>query len=112
VVGARRTEQGTNRIFRVPAKWFVRRLAATSLTLTSPTSTPYARIPSRRDAPCTNSRPGLVRDDADNVVLSNGYQVTYTPIDYSPCRRQNSTGGATPSATSCRSRACRCRTIR
>ena len=28
VVGARRTEEGTNRFFRVPAKWFIRKLAS------------------------------------------------------------------------------------
>src|SRR5205823_4308143 len=28
VVGARTSEQGTNKAFRVPAKWFIRRLAA------------------------------------------------------------------------------------
>ena len=28
MVGARRTEEGTKRIFRVPAKWFIRKLAS------------------------------------------------------------------------------------
>jgi polyisoprenyl-phosphate glycosyltransferase len=87
VVGARRTEEGTKRIFRVPAKWFIRRLAG-YLTDT--------------DIPDLNS--GLRafrRDVAMQYVhhlpagfscvttltmsfLSNGYQVRYTPIDYFP----------------------------
>ncbi len=87
VVGARRTEQGTKRIVRVPAKWFIRRLAG-YLTDT--------------DIPDLNS--GLRafrRDVAMQYVhhlpagfscvttltmsfLSNGYQVKYVPIDYFP----------------------------
>ena len=87
VVGARRTEEGTKRIFRVPAKWFIRRLAS-YLTNT--------------DIPDLNS--GLRafrRDVAMQYVhhlpsgfscvttltmsfLANGYQVKYVPIDYFP----------------------------
>ena len=87
VVGARRTEEGTKRFFRVPAKWFIRRLAS-YLTDT--------------DIPDLNS--GLRafrRDVAMQYVhhlptgfscvttltmsfLSNGYTVKYVPIDYFP----------------------------
>jgi len=87
VVGARRTEEGTKRFFRVPAKWFIRRLAS-YLTNT--------------DIPDLNS--GLRafrRDVAMQYVhhlpagfscvttltmsfLANGYQVKYVPIDYFP----------------------------
>ena len=87
VVGARTTEQGTKRFFRVPAKWFIRRLAS-YLTNT--------------DIPDLNS--GLRafrRDVAMQYVhhlpsgfscvttltmsfLSNGYQVKYVPIEYFP----------------------------
>jgi glycosyltransferase involved in cell wall biosynthesis len=87
VVGARRTEEGTKRMIRVPAKWFIRRLAS-YLTDT--------------DIPDLNS--GLRafrRDVAMQYVhhlpagfscvttltmsfLSNGYHVKYVPIDYFP----------------------------
>ncbi len=87
VVGARRSEEGTKRFLRVPAKWFIRRLAG-YLTDT--------------DIPDLNS--GLRafrRDVAMQYVhhlpagfscvttltmsfLSNGYQVKYVPIDYFP----------------------------
>lgn len=87
VVGARRTEEGTLRAFRVPAKWFIRKLAC------------YL---SGTDIPDLNS--GLRafrRDVAMQYVhhlpkgfscvttltmsfLSNGYSVKYVPIDYFP----------------------------
>jgi glycosyltransferase involved in cell wall biosynthesis len=87
IVGARRTEEGTKRFVRVPAKWFIRKLAS-YLTDT--------------DIPDLNS--GLRafrRDVAMQYVhhlpagfscvttltmsfLSNGYTIKYVPIDYSP----------------------------
>jgi glycosyltransferase involved in cell wall biosynthesis len=87
IVGARRTEEGTKRFLRVPAKWFIRKLAS-YLTDT--------------DIPDLNS--GLRafrRDVAMQYVhhlpsgfscvttltmsfLSNGYSIKYVPIDYSP----------------------------
>ena len=87
IVGARRTEEGTQRFLRVPAKWFIRKLAS-YLTDT--------------DIPDLNS--GLRafrRDVAMQYVhhlpagfscvttltmsfLSNGYSIKYVPIDYSP----------------------------
>jgi glycosyltransferase involved in cell wall biosynthesis len=87
IVGARRTEEGTKRFVRVPAKWFIRKLAS-YLTDT--------------DIPDLNS--GLRafrRDVAMQYVhhlpagfscvttltmsfLSNGYSIKYVPIDYFP----------------------------
>ena len=87
VVGARTSEQGTLRAFRVPAKWFIRKLAS-YLTST--------------DIPDLNS--GLRafrRDVAMQYVhhlpkgfscvttltlsfLANGYSIKYVPIDYFP----------------------------
>lgn len=87
VVGARRTEQGTHKAFRVPAKWFVRRLAC-YLTAT--------------DIPDLNSGLRAFRRDVGMQYvhqlpagfscvttltmsfLSNGYSVKYVPIDYFP----------------------------
>jgi glycosyltransferase involved in cell wall biosynthesis len=40
IVGARRTEEGTYKFLRVPAKWVIRKIARGSPTRTSPTSTP------------------------------------------------------------------------
>jgi polyisoprenyl-phosphate glycosyltransferase len=87
VVGARRTEEGTNRLFRVPAKWFVRKLAS-YLTET--------------DIPDLNSGLRAFRRDVGMQYvhqlpagfscvttltmsfLANGYSVKYVPIDYRP----------------------------
>jgi hypothetical protein len=87
VVGARRTEQGTQRFFRVPAKWFVRKLAS-YLTET--------------DIPDLNSGLRAFRravgmqylhqlpagfscvTTLTMSFLANGYSVKYVPIDYRP----------------------------
>jgi glycosyltransferase involved in cell wall biosynthesis len=87
VVGARRTEQGTQRFFRVPAKWFVRKLAS-YLTET--------------DIPDLNSGLRAFRravgmqyihqlpagfscvTTLTMSFLANGYSVKYVPIDYQP----------------------------
>jgi glycosyltransferase involved in cell wall biosynthesis len=87
VVGARRTEAGTQRVFRVPAKWFIRRLAS-YLTET--------------DIPDLNSGLRAFRRDVGvqyvhqlpagfscvttltMSFLANGYSVKYVPIDYRP----------------------------
>jgi glycosyltransferase involved in cell wall biosynthesis len=87
VVGARRTEAGTQRIFRVPAKWFIRKLAS-YLTET--------------DIPDLNSGLRAFRRDVGlqyvhqlpagfscvttltMSFLANGYSVKYVPIDYRP----------------------------
>lgn len=85
VVGARRTEEGTVKLLRRPAKWFIRKLAA------------YL---SGTDIPDLNSGfRAFRRDVADQFLyllprgfscvttitmafLSNGYSVHYVPIDY------------------------------
>jgi glycosyltransferase involved in cell wall biosynthesis len=87
VVGARTSEQGSNRLLRVPAKWFIRKLAE-YLTAT--------------EIPDLNS--GLRafrRDVADQYLhllpagfscvttitvafLANGYSIKYVPVSYHP----------------------------
>jgi glycosyltransferase involved in cell wall biosynthesis len=87
VVGARRTEQGTIKLFRVPAKWFIRKLAS-YLTET--------------DIPDLNSGLRAFRRDVamqyihhlptgfscvttlTMSFLGNGYSVKFVPIDYFP----------------------------
>jgi glycosyltransferase involved in cell wall biosynthesis len=87
VVGARRSEEGTVKFLRRPAKWLIRMLAA------------YL---SRTDIPDLNSGfRAFRREVADQFLyllprgfscvttitmafLSNGYSINYVPIDYSP----------------------------
>jgi glycosyltransferase involved in cell wall biosynthesis len=86
VVGARTSEQGTAKFFRVPAKWLIRKLAS-FLTET--------------DIPDLNSGLRAFRRDVGNqylhllppgfscvttitmAFLANGYSVKYMPIEYS-----------------------------
>jgi glycosyltransferase involved in cell wall biosynthesis len=86
VVGARTSEQGTHRFARVPMKWFIRRLACYLV---------------ERDIPDLNSGLRVFRADVARqylhllpagfscvttitmAFLSNGYSVTYVPIEYS-----------------------------
>jgi glycosyltransferase involved in cell wall biosynthesis len=87
VVGARRTEEGTVRILRVPAKWFIRKLAS------------YLSETDIKDL--NSGLRAFRRDVAMQYVhhlpkgfscvttltmsfLSNGYTVKYVPIDYFP----------------------------
>lgn len=87
VVGARRTEEGTAKFLRVPAKWFIRKLAS-YLTET--------------DIPDLNSGLRAFRRDVGlqflhllprgfscvttitMTFLANGYSVEFIPIDYAP----------------------------
>lgn len=87
VVGARRTEEGTVKLLRKPAKWFIRKLAS------------YL---SGTDIPDLNSGFRAFRRDValqflyllptgfscvttiTMAFLSNGYTVRYVPIDYFP----------------------------
>jgi len=87
VVGARRTEEGTIKLLRTPAKWFIRKLAG------------YL---SGSDIPDLNSGFRAFRRDValqflyllpagfscvttiTMTFLSNGYSVKYIPIDYLP----------------------------
>jgi glycosyltransferase involved in cell wall biosynthesis len=85
VVGARKTEEGTYKFFRVPAKWAIRRLASYL------TSTPIPDLNSglrafRRDTARPYLRllpPGFSCVTTITLAfLSNGHPVKYVPIDY------------------------------
>ncbi len=87
VVGARRTEEGTIRLLRRPAKWFIRKLA----TYLSGTNIPDLNSgfrAFRRDVamqflyllPTGFSCVTTIT----MTFLSNGYSVRYVPIDYFP----------------------------
>ncbi len=87
VVGARASEQGTSKLLRVPAKWFIRKLASIL------TNTPIPDLNSgfrafRRDVALHYLH--LLPDGFSCVstitlaFLSNGYSVKYIPIDYFP----------------------------
>ena len=85
VVGARTTEAGTSKALRVPAKWFIRRLAA---------------FLADTDIPDLNSGLRVFRTDVGRqflhllptgfscvttltmTFLANGYSVGYTPVGY------------------------------
>jgi glycosyltransferase involved in cell wall biosynthesis len=87
VVGARRTEEGTIRILRRPAKWFIRKLAS-YLTGTQIPDLNSGFRAFRRDValqflyllPAGFSCVTTIT----MTFLSNGYTVRYVPIDYSP----------------------------
>ena len=85
VVGARRTEAGTYRLFRVPAKWAIRKLAAYLTSTDIPdlnsglrafkrsVAEPYLRL----------LPPGFSCVTTITLAfLSNGHPVKYVPIDY------------------------------
>ena len=85
VVGARTSEQGTMKVFRVPTKWFIRKLASYLV---------------EKDIPDLNSGLRAFRADVGRqflhllppgfscvttltmAFLANGYSVKYVPIDY------------------------------
>jgi glycosyltransferase involved in cell wall biosynthesis len=87
VVGARRTEEGTQRFLRVPAKWFIRKLAS-YLTET--------RIPDLNSGLRAFRRSVAMQyihqlpagfscvTTLTMSFLANGYSVKYVPIDYHP----------------------------
>jgi hypothetical protein len=112
-----RTEQGTLRAFRVPAKWFIRKLASLSDEHRHPR--PQLRTPRvpprRRDAVRAPPAEGLqLRHDAHDVVPQRTATASSTcrsTTSRAPAGR-SSTGGRTPAATCCRCSACRCRTSR
>jgi glycosyltransferase involved in cell wall biosynthesis len=85
VVGARKTEAGTYKFFRVPAKWVIRRLASYL------TNTPIPDLNSglrafRRDVAQPFLRllpPGFSCVTTITLAfLSNGHPIKYVPIDY------------------------------
>ncbi len=85
VVGARRSEAGTYRFFRVPAKWAIRKLASFLTSTDIPdlnsglrafkrgVAEPYLRL----------LPPGFSCVTTITLAfLSNGHQVKYVPVDY------------------------------
>jgi polyisoprenyl-phosphate glycosyltransferase len=85
VVGARRSEAGTYKLFRVPAKWTIRKLASFLTNTDIPdlnsglrafkrsVAEPYLRL----------LPPGFSCVTTITLAfLSNGHQVKYVPIDY------------------------------
>lgn len=87
VVGARRTEEGTKRFFRVPAKAFIRWLAS-YLTETKIDDLNSGLRAFRRDVAMqyVHHLPAGFSCVTTLTMsfLSNGYQVKYVPIDYFP----------------------------
>jgi len=86
VVGARRTEEGTVKLLRRPAKWFIRRLASYLTGVKIPDLNSGFRA-FRRDVGLQFVHllpPGFsCVTTLTMVFLSNGYSVRYVPIDYS-----------------------------
>ncbi|MGH9270614.1 MAG: glycosyltransferase family 2 protein, partial [Ilumatobacteraceae bacterium] len=87
VVGARRTEEGTRRIVRVPAKWFIRKLAGYLVETDIPDLNSGLRA-FRRDVAMQYVHHLPVGFSCVTTLtmsfLANGYQVKYVPIDYFP----------------------------
>ena len=85
VVGARRTEEGTVRLLRRPAKWFIRRLASYLSGITIPDLNSGFRA-FRRDVALQFlhllPRRFSCVTTLTMTFLSNGYSVKYVPIDY------------------------------
>lgn len=85
VVGARRSEEGTHRPLRVPAKWFIRKLAS-FLTLTKIPDLNSGFRAFRRAVAQQYLHllpPGFSCVTTITMsFLSNGYSVKYVPIDY------------------------------
>ena len=87
VVGARMTEEGTHKAFRVPAKWFIRKLAAFLADKEIPDLNSGLRA-FRRDV--AKQYLHLLPAGFSCVTtitmcfLANGYSVKYVPIEYAP----------------------------
>ena len=85
VVGARRTEAGTLKFFRVPAKWAIRKLAAYLTNTDIPDLNSGLRVFKRRVAEpyLRLLPPGFSCVTTITLAfLCNGHQVKYVPIDY------------------------------
>ncbi len=87
VVGARRTEQGTKKALRVPAKWLIRQLASFLTSTQIPDLNSGFRAFRREVAlqylhllPAGFSCVTTITMS----FLSNGYSVKFVPIDYAP----------------------------
>ncbi len=87
VVGARRTEEGTLKVLRVPAKWFIRKLAS-YLTETDIQDLNSGLRAFRRDVAMqyVHHLPAGFSCVTTLTMsfLGNGYSVKYVPIDYFP----------------------------
>jgi glycosyltransferase involved in cell wall biosynthesis len=87
VVGARTSEQGTLKVFRVPAKWFIRQLASFLVEERIPDLNSGLRV-FRTDV--ARQYLHLLPTGFSCVTtitmsfLANGYSVDYVPIDYAP----------------------------
>ena len=85
IVGARTSEEGTLKLFRVPAKWAIRRLAS-YLTKTKIPDLNSGFRAMRRDVALqyTHQLPAGFScvTTITMAFLMNGYRVTYIPIDY------------------------------
>ncbi len=85
VVGARRTEEGTYKLLRVPTKWFIRRLASYLTETRIPDLNSGLRAFRRRIAlPYLRLLPSGFScvTTITLAFLSNGHEVRYVPIDY------------------------------
>jgi glycosyltransferase involved in cell wall biosynthesis len=89
VVGARNTEEGTTKILRVPAKWFIRKLANYLTGVSIPDLNSGLRA-FRREVGLQFLHllpPGFsCVTTLTMTFLSNGYTVKYVDIDYFPRR--------------------------
>jgi glycosyltransferase involved in cell wall biosynthesis len=87
VVGARRTEEGTKKLIRKPAKWFIRKLAS-YLTETDIKDLNSGLRAFRRDVALQylHHLPNGFSCVTTITMsfLTNGYRVGYVPIDYFP----------------------------
>jgi glycosyltransferase involved in cell wall biosynthesis len=87
VVGARRTEEGSVKLFRVPAKWFIRKLASFLVETQIPDLNSGFRA-FRRDV--AQQFLQMLPKGFSCVTtitmsfLANGYSVKHVPIDYMP----------------------------
>jgi polyisoprenyl-phosphate glycosyltransferase len=85
VVGARRSEAGTYKLFRVPAKWAIRKLAAYLTNTPIPDLNSGLRVFKRQVAqPYLRLLPAGFScvTTITLAFLSNGHPVKYVPIDY------------------------------
>lgn len=87
VVGARTSEQGTSKLLRTPAKWFIRKLAAYLMQTPIPDLNSGLRA-FRRDVALQFLHllpPGFSCVTTMTMsFLSHGYSVKHVPIDYFP----------------------------
>jgi polyisoprenyl-phosphate glycosyltransferase len=87
VVGARQTEEGTQRFFRVPAKWFIRKLASYLTETHIPDLNSGLRAFRRSVAMQYIHQLPAGFSCVTTLTMSflaNGYSVKYVPIDYHP----------------------------